>query len=53
MQNKQMTEWEKLALKIESEEWRDRDLLIRKSSFTVALVVKNLPAMQKLQEMQV
>lgn len=24
MQNKQMTEWEKLALKIESEEWRDK-----------------------------
>ena len=24
MQKKQMTEWEKLALKIESEEWRDK-----------------------------
>ena len=45
MQNKQMTEWEKLALKIESEEWRDK-------AASIAITVLMLLDRQKMTKQQ-
>ncbi len=45
MQNKQMTEWEKLALKIENEEWRDK-------AASIAITVLMLLDRQKMTKQQ-